>query len=178
MTRHLHTNRIQTHTFLIFMKPSFWATLAWFCIDFTSPGIRTFMQKRPKSLPRRSKTKFQEKLTHDLVFDEKLTNVRSKCTPKVPQNPYKSSPGPPWDSKVAQAIPESCPKPKRVCSGHENGPQCSKQTYHARLTNVSEDAKKTRRASKGGIASESSSRHRGAPGENKFKGRRHEASAI
>ena len=70
---------------------------------------------------------FQEKPTQYHFFDQKLGNRCSKWTPKVPQIPYKSSPGPPWDSKVAQSITESCPKAKIVRSGHENGVQCSKQ---------------------------------------------------
>ena len=78
------------------------------------------------------------------------------------QNPYKSSPGPPWDSKVAQAIPESCPKAKNVCSGHEDGLRCSKQITMRASQMFLRMQKKTRRASKGGIASESSSKHRGS----------------
>jgi hypothetical protein len=95
----------------------------------------------------------------------------------VPQNPYKSSPGPPWDSKVAQAIPESCPKAKNVCSGHEKGLRCSKQIT-MRLTNVFEDAKKRQDAQAKVALPLNRLQSIGAPGENKFKGRRHEASAI
>ena len=86
LRQELHTNRIQKHTFLIFVKPSFWTTVARFCIDFKSPGIRTSMQKRSKSLPRRSITKVLRKNKPLSLFSRKTRKltfkVHSKGAPK------------------------------------------------------------------------------------------------
>ena len=109
---------------------------------FFASGDQNIHAKAAKKPPQKEvQQKFQEKPTHYFFFDKKLGNRRSKCTPKVPQIAYKSSPGPPWDSKVAQAIPESCPKSKKYALGMRMAPDAPKK-YHARLTNVAGDAKK------------------------------------
>jgi hypothetical protein len=130
---------------------------------FHASGDQTIHAKAAKKPPQKKYNKSSKKNQPPYhFFHEKLRNRRSKCTPKVLQNPYKSSPGPPWDSKVAQAIPESCPKAKNVCSGHENGPRFFKKIAMRASQMFLRMQKKTRRASKGGIASESSSKHRGS----------------
>ena len=176
MTQRLHTNRIQKHTFTIFVKPSFWTILLWFCIDFTSPGMRTSMQMRTKSLPRRSITKLRRQNIPRSLFWRRTWKSTFK-TPKAPQNLYKPSPRPPWDPKVAQAILESCPKAKKECSGHENCRQCSKKIT-MRAWQIFLRMQKRQDAQAKMALPLNRLQRIGSPSENKFKGRRHEASAI
>ena len=101
MTQYFHTICIQQHTFLIFVKPWFWTTLLWFCSYFTSPCIKTLVQKRPKNIPRKQTTKVQRKSSPRSAAWRKTWKLTSQSVvqrdPKITLNPIPDHPGiPRW----------------------------------------------------------------------------------
>ena len=177
MTRHLHTNRIPKHSFLNFVKPSFWTTLAWFCLDFTFPGIRTSMQKLSKSLPKRSIAKVLRKRKHYHFLKNNLkTDVQSalqRCR-KICINPAPDHPGTPSWPKQSQKVAQ---KLKKCVLGMKMAPN-SPTKITMRASQIFLRMWKRQDAQ----AKVALPLHRlqsiGALGADKFKGRRHEASAI
>ena len=94
--------------------------------------------------------------------------------PKIPINPAPDHPGiPRWprqSQKVAQKL--------KMCGlGMKIAPDAPKN-YHGRLTNVFGGCKKRQDAQAKVALPLNRLQSKVAPGENKFKGRRHEASAI
>ena len=74
-----------------YMRPSFWTTLAWFCMDFKFPRVR------PQSLPRRSITKVRRKNHPRSLFQKKnlAMDVQSELQryPKISINQAPDQPG-------------------------------------------------------------------------------------
>ena len=70
--------------------------------------------KATKKPPQKKYNKSSKKNQPTITFWGKNLEIDVQSAFQRPQNPYKSSPGPPWDSNVAQAISESCPKAKNV----------------------------------------------------------------
>ena len=57
-------------------------------------AVRRFGLMQKQAFPEEVQQKFREKTTHYHFFEEKLRNLHSKCTPKVPQNlPAPDHPG-------------------------------------------------------------------------------------